>query len=221
MRKQYRRPKKRNQDYAALGWLLAGAVGFLYLAGRATQTDAPPQPQYVGPPREAVDRIATAQKQSMWCWAAAIETILHSYGVIVSQEQIVARIYGSVVNEPASDVAISASLNGWALDRFGRKVVVRSRVATGPPPVDVLMNEVAHQRSILVTLNSAEATVGHAVVITGARHFGRCVTSLIFRDPWPSPENCASLGRVEISAAGVTQFLASVRSHWLISVSLA
>lgn len=219
VRRRHRRHRKQNEDYAAIGWLFAGALGFLYLTSKISQPQAPPQLQYVGPPREAVDKIAATQEQSMWCWAAAIQTILHAYGVIVSQGQIVARIYGSALNEPASDVAISASLSGWAFDCRGRKIVVRCRVGIGPPALNVLMNEVARGRPILVTANPTGSSVGHALVLTGASRVGRSVTSLVYRDPWPSPENCANVGRVEISGAAVGQFLLAIQSHWLISAS--
>jgi len=217
MRRRCRRPRKQNKDNAALAWLFAGGIGFLWLASRAPQPEAPSQPQYVGPPKDVVDRIAVAQEESMWCWAAAIQTVLHYYGVTISQQQIVARIYGTALNEPASDAAISASLNGWAFDCHGRKVVIRSRIATGPPSLNVLMNEVARGRPILVTANPAASSIGHAVVLTAATHIGRCVTSLVYRDPWPSLENCANAGRVEISGAAVTHFLSSIQSHWLTS----
>lgn len=219
MRRRYQRRRKQNEDNAAIGWLFAGALGFLWLASRPSQPQAPTQPRYVGPPKEAVDKIATAQEESMWCWAASIQTVLHYYNVTISQEQIVARIHGSALNEPASDAAISASLNGWAFDCRGRKVLIRSRVVTGPPSLNVLMNEVACGRPILVTANPAASSIGHALVLTAAKHIGRCVTSLVYRDPWPSPENCANAGRVEINGAAVIQFLSSIRSHWLISAS--
>ena len=153
------------------------------------------------------DRIATAQDQNMWCWAAAIQMVLRSYGVIVSQEQIVTRIYGFDVNEPGTDAAISASLNGWAFDCVGRKILVWSQVVAEPPSLDVLMKQVARQRPILVTLNPGGSTIGHAVVITGAMYVGCRVTSLVYRDPWPLPENCANGGRVEITDAEIRRFL--------------
>jgi hypothetical protein len=219
MRRRYQRRRNQNADNSALAWLFLGGLGFLWLVSRPSQPEAPPQPQYVGPPKEAIDKIAAAQEESMLCWAASIQTVLRYYGVTISQEQIVARIYGSALNEPASDAAISASLNGWAFDSHGRRVVIRSRIATGPPSLNVLMNEVARGRPILVTANPAASSIGHAVVLTAATHIGRCVTSLVYRDPWPSPENCANAGRVEISGAAVTRFLSSIQSHWLISAS--
>ena len=219
MRRRYQRRRKQNENNAAIAWLLVGGVGLLWLVNRPSQLEGPPQPQYVGPAKEAVDKIAAAQEESMWCWAASIETVLHYFNVTISQGQIVARIYGSALNEPASDAAISASLNGWAFDCHGRKVVVRSRVATGPPSLNVLMNEVARRRPILVTVNPAASSIGHAVVLTAAQHIGRRVTSLVYRDPWPSAENCANAGRIEVNGAAVTQFLSSIQSHWLISAS--
>ena len=219
MRRRYQRRRKKNEDNAALAWLFLGGLGFLWLANRPSQPEAPPQPKYVGPPKEAVDKIASTQEESMWCWAASIQTVLRYYGVTISQEQIVARIYGSALNEPATDAAISASLNGWAFDSHGRRVVIRSRIATGRPSLNVLMNEVARGRPILVTVNPASSSIAHAVVLTAATHIGRGVTSLVYRDPWPSPENCANARRIEVSGAAVTHFLSSIQSHWLISAS--
>jgi hypothetical protein len=219
MRRRYRRQRKQKEDYSAIAWFFAGTLGFLYLASITSQPQAPPQPQYVGPPKGVVDKIAAAQQKSMWCWAATIQTVLRYFGVTISQEQVVARIYGGALNEPASDAAISASLNGWAFNCHGRKVVIRSRVATGPPSLNVLMNEVARGRPILVTVNPAGSSIGHAVILTAATHIDGCVTSLVYRDPWPSPENCANAGRVEVSGAAATQFLSSIQSHWLISAS--
>lgn len=219
MEKRYPRRRGRNQDEAAIAWLFVGALGFLWLSARASQSETLPQPQYVGPARDVVDRLSTAQEQSMWCWAAGIQMILHSYGIIVSQEQIVARIYGSVVNEPGTDEAISASLNGWAFDGLGRKIVIHSRVGTGPPSPDLLMREVTRWHPILVSVSPDWSNMGHALVITGASHIGRRVASLVYRDPWQSPENCASYGRVELTGPEIAPFLSSVRKHWLISAS--
>jgi Papain-like cysteine protease AvrRpt2 len=218
---RYQRRKRRNQGDTSIGWLIAGGLGLLYLIDKASQPHVAIQPQYIGPPRAMVDRVATSQEESMWCWAASIQTILHSYGVPITQKQIVARVYGNPMNEPGTDAAISASLNGWAFDFLGRKVIIQSRVAQGPPPLAVLVQEIARQHPILVTFNHSPSTTGHAVVITGASHVGLRVTSLVYRDPWPSTENCANNGRVEIIESEVMQFLYYVQSHWLVSASFA
>jgi hypothetical protein len=118
---------------------------------------------------------------------------------------------------PGTDTAISASLNGWGFDYLGRKVFVSSRVVAGPPPLAVIVQELSLQRPILVTFNPGVA-IGHAVVITSVRRVGRCITSIVCRDPWPSPENRAERGRVEYHGANVSSFLPSIQSHWLVSV---
>jgi hypothetical protein len=203
-----------------MGWLVFAGLGLAYLAKRPSALSLPPQPAYVGMSTEVLNFVTAAQAQDMWCWAASIQTILNSYGIPIGQDQIVARIFGTTKNEPATDAAISASLDGWGFDSIGRRVVVQSRVSPGSPTLDVLVEELAQKHPILVAYGSG-LTVGHAVVITGISHIGWCITSLVYRDPWPSDENRASCGRVEVSGPALTQFLSSVRSHWLVSAHLA
>lgn len=74
MRRRHQRRRKQNQDNTTLARLFFGGLGFLWLASRSLQPEAP-QPQNVGPPKEAVDKIAAAQEESMWCWAASIQTV--------------------------------------------------------------------------------------------------------------------------------------------------
>jgi hypothetical protein len=47
---------------------------------------------------------------------------------------------------------------------------------------------------------------------------GSLVSSVIYRDPSPTPENLAEKGRVELAMDRLAEFLPSVRSHWLVSV---
>jgi hypothetical protein len=202
-----------------MGWFFFAALGLGYLATRPSTPTVPPQPTYVGLYTEMLDFVAAAQSQDMWCWAASVQTILNSYGIPIDQDQIVARVYGSPINEPGTDAAISASLNGWGLDSRGRRVVVQCRVAPGPPSLAVLVRELAQRHPILVTFNPG-LPMGHAVVITRISHIGRCITSLVFRDPWPTDENRANRGRVEIFGPELAQFLSCVRSHWLVYVSI-
>jgi hypothetical protein len=153
----------------------------------------------------------------MWCWAASVQMILNFCGVPVNQEQIVWRTYGLPLNEPGTDQAISASLNGWGINANGRRFTVRSCVAAGPPSRAILFRELSHGRPILLTFNSG-AAVGHAVVITGVSSIRAVVTSLVYRDPAPTLENLANKGRVELFTNDLAQFLPYVRSHWLVSV---
>jgi hypothetical protein len=147
--------------------------------------------------------------------------ILNYYSIPIAQSQIVQRVYGAVVNQPGSDAAINASLNGWAINVQGAPHIVRSVVAQGLPAPVVLLDQLNRGRPILLTFITGPNS-GHAVVITAASYrptqAGPYITSLVTRDPWPSQANVAADGRVEIDEQGLAQFAHLVRNHWLVDV---
>ena len=143
--------------------------------------------------------------------------ILNFYGIPITQQEIVTRVYRSPVNEPASDEVISASLNGWGINADGRRFVVSSHVGSGPPAASVLTRELSNGRPVLLAFNSG-TSIGHAVVITAASRVGSLVSSVVYRDPSPASENVAAKGRVELAMDRLAEFLPGVRSHWLLSV---
>jgi hypothetical protein len=217
-----RREGRRNdgsKDFEALGLLALGCLGLAMLSKRSPGAAVPPQPRYVAIPTEIFDFVAASQEQDMWCWAASIQMILNLHGVPINQEQIVSRVYGISVNEPGTDEAISRGLNGWGIDADGRRFIVQSWTAVGPPSPGILLRELSHGRPILLTFDQG-LSVGHAVVVSGASFVGPWITSLVYRDPWPTAANCANRGRVEVSGAGLGELLSRVRSHWLVSVSM-
>src|SRR5260370_13490759 len=141
MRRRYRRRK--NVD-AAEAWegVALGVLGWGCLAKKLVAPPAPPSPTYIGIPTPVADFVAAAQAQDMWCWAACIQMILNFYGIPITQDEIVTRVYGYPINEPATDGVISASLNGWGINAQGRRFVVRSYVASGSPTAPVLTRDV-------------------------------------------------------------------------------
>jgi hypothetical protein len=201
--------------FQAIGILALGLVGVAWLAERVPSS--PPQPRYVGIPTDIFDVVAASQERDMWCWAASIQMLLNFYGVAITQEQIVSRVYGQPHNQPGTDQAITASLNGWGISARGKRFVVQSCVAVGPPTPAVLFRELSQHRLILLTFNPG-ASIGHAVVLTSASAVGRNVVSLVYRDPHPTPANIECRGRVELLTEELARFLPCVRSHWLVSV---
>src|SRR6266404_6622785 len=157
---------------------------------------------YLGLSTGALDFVAAAQAQDMWCWAACVQTILNWYGVAIDQQSIVSCVLGARVNEPGTEETISASLNGWGFHANGRRFVVRSRVAGGAPPLQILFREFARQHPVLVTFNEGGASIGHAVVLTSISRIGSEITSLVYRDPWPSAQNIARTGRKSWTCSG-------------------
>ncbi len=180
-----------------------------------------PQPIYVGIPTTQFNFAAAAQQQNEWCWAASTQMILGWYGVPTTQPEIVQRVYGSVIDQAASDQVISAALNGWGRAVNGQVVTISSVVYPGPPPPMILINQLSQRHPVLLTFMSGP-TSGHAVVITAASYintqWGPQITSLVIRDPYPTPQNTANAGRVEIAGSSLTQLAAAMRGYWLVTV---
>src|SRR5690554_5984762 len=84
------------------------------------------QVSYVGIQSSNFNYFASSQRNSNWCWAASLQMIFNYYGVGISQEQIVARSYGvdpygRLPNWTGSFQVITANLNNWNIDNFGRQ----------------------------------------------------------------------------------------------------
>src|SRR5260370_10512080 len=212
MRRRYRR-KKKDHAVEVMGWVALGVLVLACLAKRPVAPPAPPSPTYIGIPTPVADFVAAAQAQDMWCWAACIQMILNFYGIPITQDEIVTRVYGYPINEPATDDVISASLNGWGINAQGRRFVVRSYVASGPPTAPVLTRELINGRPILLAFHSG-ASIGHAVVITASSRIGSFVSSVVYRDPSPTTENLAEKGRIELAMDRLAEFLPKLLSGW-------
>ena len=94
--------------------------------------------EYIGIPSVQMNYMAAAQRNSQWCWAAAIQMVLNYYGVNILQEQIVARTYGTDPYGRLPDWAgrldaITTNLNNWSIDNAGRTCVVLSTLNWGVP----------------------------------------------------------------------------------------
>ncbi len=181
------------------------------------------QPQYVGIPSAQMNFVAAAQNNSQWCWAASIQMVLNYYGVSISQEQIVARTYGvdpygNLPNWAGSFQAITANLNNWNVDNFGNHYSVMASLNWGAPSPAVLLQELSQGRPVIVGYSSGPST-GHAVVITAASYIpsasGPIIQSVVARDPWPSPQNIQTAGRVEYPGA---QFGSLMQAYWYVRV---
>lgn len=207
-------------------WFLL-VVTLTFSISSAAQYPFPPpnyqQPQYVGISSAQMNYIASAQNNSQWCWAASIQMVLNYYGVSISQEQIVARTYGvdpygNLPNWAGSFQAITANLNNWNVDNFGRRYSVMASLNRGAPTPAVLLQELSQGRPVIVGYSSGPNS-GHAVVITAVSYIsspnGPIIQSVVARDPWPSPQNIQTAGRVEYPG---DQFASLMQAYWYIRV---
>jgi hypothetical protein len=203
-------------------YLLPLVVVLLISLGDGFSQYPQPAPRYEGILREQFNFVAAAQEQDEWCWAASASMILNWYGLNITQEMVVARTKGVLIDQPGSDQDISNALSGWAWTRDGRPVIIRSWTAPGPPPPQVLLRELNQKHPILLTFISGPNS-GHAVVITAASYVptqtGPYITSLVIRDPWPSQQNIENEGRVVIDGQNLANFMPLIRSNWLVSVT--
>ena len=203
-----------------LRWIFLGLAALLTVAFLRAPAQ---QPTYVGIPSNAFNYFASSQKNSNWCWAAALQMIFNYYGVNITQEQIVARSYGTdphgnLPNWTGSFQVITANLNNWSVDNAGRPYRVGALLYGGAPTPAYLVQELSQQRPVLIGYRSGPNS-GHAVVVTACSYFdtpqGPMIQSIVVRDPWPSPQNVANLGRVEYPGINLASL---IQAHWYIRV---
>ena len=63
----------------------------------------------------AAPQSSGRQRQTNWCWAASIQMVLNYHGINASQEEIVARCFGELVDRPGQPADILGTLNGWGM----------------------------------------------------------------------------------------------------------
>ncbi len=178
---------------------------------------------YVGIPTNKFNYFASSQRNTNWCWAASLQMIFNYYGVSITQEQIVKRSYGvdpygNLPNWAGSFPVITANLNNWNVDNKGRQYVVEATLNLGAPTPAYLIQELTAQHPVLIGYQSGPNS-GHAVVITACSYiqtnYGPNIQSIVVRDPYPTPQNVATEGRVEYPGLNLANL---IQAHWYIRV---
>jgi hypothetical protein len=193
----------------------------LFASAASAKTTCRPTPQGAICRSEVdFDRFAGAyspQMQSQWCWAASISMLFSYYKHPVSQETIVASLYGRLVDLPSGPGwNIASRLNRPWADASGKNFQ-STLTAAFDPMAGVnninnawLVNELDQERPFII------GTAGHAVVGTAIDYFptpvGPNVVGVGVFDPWPG-RGARSLSPAEMTPVpvGGLQFLATVR----------
>ncbi len=128
------------------------------------------------------------QRKSNWCWAAAIQMILHLHGVLVRQADLVRLVYGNEGNYRATGWQIMKVLNVRATDVNGRPVQVVSRAQV--PSAGTVLTDLKNGYPLLVGLRNPRFGA-HAYVLTAAYFRMNAnnkiyITHVVLRDPWPT-----------------------------------
>ncbi len=156
----------------------------------------PQQPKVVGIRSEILDSIYEPQKAPMWCWAACCSMALRYYGVNVSQEDIVFRVFGSDylgrLNAFAggNSMIITNQLNNWQVVVNGRLHYIHTTLFRGSPNANKIIDHLSQGKIIIVAYGPG-AESGHVVLLSAVGFLSdlynnSLITDLIIRDPDPS-----------------------------------
>lgn len=132
------------------------------------------------------------QRQSNWCWAACIQMVFNYHGLNVTQEALVYKIYGRLVNAPATPQQIMQAVNGTIEDESGRLTQVRAWF--GFRSARQILNELNRKQPMIVGLFPTGRRNGHAYVVTAAYYRLRAdntptITHVVLRDPYPGKKS--------------------------------
>lgn len=176
----------------------------LLLSPAFAQTVVEVQPgyYYAGIPSSQFESLAAPdtsgkQRQGNWCWAASIQMILNFHGVDVTQEEIVSRVFGDLIDAPASPDTVLSALSGWAVDSSGQSVLVSASPYVSE--VSEIVYDLAYQQPMVIGLITEDG-IGHACVLTAISYTvdpysGQSkLLSVVIRDPWPDRQS-----RIELS----------------------
>ena len=127
------------------------------------------------------------QKGDFWCWAACIEMVLRYHGMDVSQESMVQKIHGSLVDKTAQPMEVLQALTGTVQNVSGGTSHVYAEGYQGL--YQYFIQDLINGYPLIVALNYG-TEIGHAVVLTAVSFsmdmFGNYYPfSVTFRDPWP------------------------------------
>lgn len=211
--------------------IVAGAsAGILSGVGRHAaaleQCPAPGMPPgtcsaMLDPNRFIAQETAKLQKQSQWCWAACISMVCNWHRFPLSQESIVKRVYGGLVNMPGDDRVLTSALNNvWEADDKRRFRITANVFSPHLGANDVsnlrVVNDLKDERPLINgsgTHATVVARVDYTVGIGGQPHVGRVHVI----DPFPGqaapPLHARFLSQAEmtpIQFGGSLRYLASI-----------
>jgi len=152
---------------------------------------------YAGIPTDEFEYFAAPegegkQRQSNWCWAACIQMVLNYHHIRVSQEEIVARCFGELIDTPANAPVIIQALSGWGITTDGKKAVISAStfVYSGSD----IVRDLAFKQPLIVGLKTDNA-LGHACVLTAVSYSVNpynnepIFRSAVIRDPSPMSQS--------------------------------
>lgn len=142
------------------------------------------------------------QRQTNWCWAACVQMVLNYHGLYVTQEQVVQKIYGNLVDQPAGQQQIMNALSGWAPNYQGR--ISQIYCQSGFTSINDITNNLAYKWPLIVGLRNPQGGIGHAYVLTAIYYstdmYNNTIPNkVVLRDPWPGSPSRQEMSWYEFS----------------------
>tara|TARA_R110001592_G_scaffold29135_3_gene105988 strand:+ start:21706 stop:22380 length:675 start_codon:yes stop_codon:yes gene_type:complete len=141
----------------------------------------------VGIPTEVMVVHSTEQHGQNWCWAASAQMALSTQRVNFSQEAIVSKLFGDLVDRPGG-VPHFLGLCGKYPAANG-VMHVTCEFGDGPPPLNFLIDSLDENRPVILGCTNPGSNIGHAVVATAVIYRqtpkGPQLIRVLVRDPWP------------------------------------
>jgi len=146
--------------------------------------------------------FAGKQRSLNWCWAASIQMVLNYHGLHATQEGVVMRRFGQLIDRPGSELDMIDSLTGFAFYRDGR--AARAEASSERPGDRELIEDLALGNPLIIGLKMPGLSVGHAFVVTSANYHylpdgTPVIESLTLRDPWPGNPSRSTLSMDDIN----------------------
>lgn len=208
---------RRNVVVGSLALAMVGQPTEVRALNLCPPNDLPPGncSAMLDPERFVALAVPSMQRNSQWCWAACMEMVCRWYGIALSQETIVERIYGGQQNMPADDQHLTSALNSnWESDD-GTRLRIRARVfspSLGMGDVDnsIAIRDLADDRPLI---NGSRT---HATVVARMDYFGDEAAPQVSRvhviDPWPGAAQAPLFARfLEPDEMSPVQFGGSLR----------
>lgn len=141
------------------------------------------------------------QRSANWCWAACIQMVLNYHGLRVTQEQIVTKIYGGLIDAPADPARVITALSGWVPDIAGNAAYVQA-VPYFISAADII-RDLTLRWPLIVGLR--QQPTAHAYVMTAVTYsvnaYGQPVLlGVVLRDPWPGNQSRVQLSWADFAA---------------------
>ncbi len=122
---------------------------------------------------EAIPIPKVKQSKTYWCWAASSVSILKYYGKSVTQSAFVTKVFGSSVNQPATD---SQALSGM------KKYGLTGTLVANSITYSMIMSQIRAGKPIYAGW-SQSGGMGHAIVIDGFDGLSASTGYVEYMDP--------------------------------------